>query len=111
MDIRENPSTCWWWERTAGENRAREQVVTGPTIPVKTSDAGKVVTLVKSDTTGREADQVFFGPNFANFVAVTGNNPGVTDNRIAVVAHGGGRAVRGGRHPRCARGVGFEGNT
>lgn len=30
---------------------------------------------MKSDTTGREADQVFFGPNFANFVAVTGNNP------------------------------------
>jgi type VII secretion protein EccB len=75
VDIRENPSTCWWWERTAGENRAREQVVTGPTIPVKTTDVGKVVTLVKSDTTGREADQVYFGPNYANFVAVTGNNP------------------------------------
>jgi type VII secretion protein EccB len=75
VDIRENPSTCWWWERTAGENRAREQVVTGPTIPVKSADMGKVVSLVKSDTTGREADQVFFGPNFANFVAVTGNNP------------------------------------
>jgi len=75
MDIRENPSTCWWWERTAGENRARIQVVSGPTIPVKTSDQPKVVSLVKSDTSGREADQVFFGPNFANFVAVTGNNP------------------------------------
>jgi len=75
VDIRENPSTCWWWERTAGENRAREQVVTGPTIPVKTADLPKVVSLVKSDTSGREADQVFFGPNFANFVAVTGNNP------------------------------------
>jgi type VII secretion protein EccB len=75
VDIRENPSTCWWWERTAGENRAREQVVTGPTIPVKSADMGKVVSLVKSDTSGREADQVYFGPNFANFVAVTGNNP------------------------------------
>jgi type VII secretion protein EccB len=75
VDIRENPSTCWWWERTAGENRAREQVVTGPTIPVKSADVGKVVSLVKSDTSGRTADQVFFGPDFANFVAVTGNNP------------------------------------
>ncbi len=75
VDIRENPSTCWWWERTAGETRARVQVVTGPTIPIKSGDATKVVSLVKSDTTGREADQVFFGPNFANFVAVTGNNP------------------------------------
>jgi hypothetical protein len=35
----------------------------------------KIVTLVKADMTGREADQVFFGPNYANFVAVTGNNP------------------------------------
>jgi type VII secretion protein EccB len=75
VDIRENPSTCWWWERTAGENRAREQVVTGPTIPVKSGDVSKVVSLVKSDTSGRTADQVFFGPDFANFVAVTGNNP------------------------------------
>jgi type VII secretion protein EccB len=75
VDIRENPSTCWWWERTAGENRARVKVVTGPNIPVKSADVGKVVSLVKSDTTGREADQVYFGPNFANFVAVTGNNP------------------------------------
>jgi hypothetical protein len=37
---------------------------------------GKVVSLVKADTTGREADQVYFGPNYANFVAVTGNHPG-----------------------------------
>ena len=75
VDIRDNPATCWWWERTAGETRARVQVVTGPTIPVAPHDATKVVNLVKSDATGREADQVYFGPNFANFVAVTGNNP------------------------------------
>ncbi len=75
VDIRDNPATCWWWERTAGETRARVQVVTGPTIPVAPHDATKVVNLVKSDTTGREADQVYFGPNFANFVGVTGNNP------------------------------------
>jgi type VII secretion protein EccB len=75
VDIRDNPATCWWWERTAGETRARVQVVTGPTIPVEPHNATKVVTLVKSDTTGREADQVYFGPNYANFVAVTGNNP------------------------------------
>jgi type VII secretion protein EccB len=75
LDIRENPSTCWWWERTAGENRARVQVVSGPTIPVKSSEMNRVVNLVKADMTGREADQVYYGPNYANFVAVTGNNP------------------------------------
>jgi type VII secretion protein EccB len=76
FDIRENPATCWWWEKTSGENRARIQVVSGPTIPVAQADANKVVSLVKADTTGREADQVYFGPNYANFVAVTGNDPG-----------------------------------
>jgi type VII secretion protein EccB len=76
MDMRENPSTCWWWEKTSGENRARVQVVSGPTIPVAAADKEKVVSLVKSDTTGRQADEVFFGPDFGNFVAVTGNDPG-----------------------------------
>ncbi|HTQ22901.1 type VII secretion protein EccB [Mycobacterium sp.] len=75
VDIRENPATCWWWERTAGENRARVQVVSGPTIPIPARHTGKVVSLVKADTTGREADQVYFGANYANFVAVTGNQP------------------------------------
>ncbi|BCP15831.1 type VII secretion protein EccB [Mycobacterium paraintracellulare] len=76
MDIRENPATCWWWQKTSGENRARVQVISGATIPVETKDVNRVVSLVKADTTGREADQVFFGPDYANFVAVTGNDPG-----------------------------------
>jgi type VII secretion protein EccB len=76
MDIRDNPATCWWWQKTSGENRARIQVVSGATLPLVAKDAAKVVSLVKADTTGREADQVFFGPDYANFVAVTGNDPG-----------------------------------
>ncbi|OBH36643.1 type VII secretion protein EccB [Mycobacterium sp. E342] len=75
-DIRENPATCWWWQKTSGENRARIQVISGATIPVAAKDESKVVSLVKADTTGREADQVFFGPDYGNFVAVTGNDPG-----------------------------------
>ncbi|HEY4024128.1 MAG TPA: type VII secretion protein EccB [Pseudonocardiaceae bacterium] len=76
MDIRDNPATCWWWQKTSGENRARIQVVSGATLPLVAKDAAKVVSLVKADTSGREADQVFFGPDYANFVAVTGNDPG-----------------------------------
>jgi type VII secretion protein EccB len=76
MDMRENPATCWWWQKTSGENRARIQVVSGATIPVAAKDQSKVVSLVKADTTGRQADQVFFGPDYANFVAVTGNDAG-----------------------------------
>ena len=76
MDIRENPATCWWWEKTSGETRARVQIVSGSTIPIASKDATRVVPLVKADTTGRQADQVYFGPDYGNFVAVTGNDPG-----------------------------------
>ena len=76
-DVRENPSTCWWWERSGGESRARIRVVSGPTIPVAKSQMDKVVSLVKAGNTGgEEADRVYFGPGYANFVATTGNDPG-----------------------------------
>ena len=54
---------------------ARVQVVSGATIPVAAKDTTKVVSLVKADTTGREADQVYFGPEYANFVAITAMIP------------------------------------
>jgi len=75
QDIRDNPATCWWWEKTSGEERARVQVISGPSIPVKAGDSEKVVSLVKSDGSGREADRVFFGPDYGNWVEVTGNDP------------------------------------
>jgi hypothetical protein len=42
---------------------------------VPTGDTNKVVSLVKADNSGREADRVYYGPNYANFVVVTGNDP------------------------------------
>jgi type VII secretion protein EccB len=76
VDLKENPATCWWWQKTAGEERARIQVISGPTIPVPNSSADKVVSLVKADSSGREADRVYFGPEYGNWVVVTGNDPG-----------------------------------
>lgn len=75
VDMKDNPSTCWWWEKTTGEERARVQVVSGPTIPVAAHDTERIVSLVKADNSGREADRVYFGPNYGNFVVVTGNDP------------------------------------
>ncbi len=74
-DIRDNPATCWWWEKTGGEERARVQVISGPTIPVASGNTDKVVSLVKADSSGREADKVFFGPEYGNWIEVTGNDP------------------------------------
>ncbi len=67
VDIREHPSTCWWWERTAGENRAVCEVVSGPTIPVAATEIISV-SLVRRPTEWPQADQVYFGPDHANFV-------------------------------------------
>ncbi|MGH3562134.1 MAG: type VII secretion protein EccB [Mycobacterium sp.] len=78
VDIRENPATCWWWERSGGESRPRVQVVSGPTIPVPQEETDKVVSLVKVDKTGREADRVYFASDYGNFVAVTGNDAEAT---------------------------------
>jgi len=78
IDLKENPATCWWWQKTAGEERARIQVISGPTIPVPNGSTDKVVSLVKADSSGREADHVFFGPEYGNWVVVTGNDPGAS---------------------------------
>ena len=75
VGARENPATCWWWERSAGENLARVRVVSGPTIPVPKDKTDKVVSLVKADDSGGEADRVYFGSGYANFVTTTGNDP------------------------------------
>lgn len=73
VDTRDNPATCWWWERGDGEGRARVQIVSGPTVPV--ADPARVVSLVKADRSGTTADRVYFGPGYANFIVVTGNDP------------------------------------
>ena len=75
VDTQDNPATCWWWQKTTGESRAMTSVVSGPTIPVPVSQTSKVVPMVKADKSGGQADRVFFGPEPANFVVSTGNDP------------------------------------
>jgi hypothetical protein len=76
VNVADSPATCWWWQWTTGEEKARIQVVAGPTIPV--DDTKNVVSLVKTDNSGGQADQVHFGANYANFAVVTGNDPSAT---------------------------------
>lgn len=75
VDTEMNAATCWWWQKNDGEPRASTSVVSGPTIPVPADEVGKVVSLVKADKSGWQADRVFFGPDFANYVISTGNDP------------------------------------
>ena len=74
---------------------ATTSVIAGPTIPVADSQADKVVELVKSDgPPGLQADRVFLGPDYANYVVSTGNVGVVVDHGIVVVGLGVGGAVR-----------------
>ena len=73
VDTQANPSTCWWWRKNTGEDRAQASIVSGPTIPVPVGHTNDVVKLVKADTSGGQADQVFFGGDPADFVVSTGN--------------------------------------
>ena len=63
---------------------------------------------MKSDTTGREADQVYFGPNFANFVAVTGNNPAAQTTESLWWLTDAGARFGVDDTKRSARSVGFD---
>ena len=104
VDTQNNPVTCWWWEQTTGEQRARVRVVSGPTVPVAVHDANKVVSLVKVDNSGREADRVYFGPGYANFVA--GNDPATTSQRLWWLSDSGARfGVEDTREGRSALGL------
>src|ERR1700757_3009635 len=107
VDIRDNPATCWWWEKTGGEERARVQVISGPTIPVQASDSAKVVSLVKADNSGREADKVLFGPGYGNWIEVTGNDPGsATSESLWWLSSSGVRfGVENSRDSRAALGL------
>jgi len=75
VDTQTNPATCWWWQRNDGEPRASTSVLSGPSIPVPADQAGKVVPMVKADKSGWQADRVFFGPDYANYLISTGNDP------------------------------------
>lgn len=74
VDTQSNPSTCWWWQRGHGEPRATTKVVSGASVPIADDQVSKIVPLVKADKSGREADGVYFGPDYANYVASTGND-------------------------------------
>ncbi|CQD25031.1 putative ESX-3 secretion system protein [Mycolicibacterium conceptionense] len=75
VDTEANPATCWWWQKTIGEGRAQTSLVSGPTVPIAAGKVDRVVSRAKPDPAGALADKVYFGPDAANYVASTGNDP------------------------------------
>ena len=86
-------------------------VLSGPTIPVPADEAGKVVQMVKADKSGWQADRVFFGRGYANYVISTGNAPAAaTAESLWWVSESG---VRFGveRTQETLRALGFDSGT
>ena len=75
VDSQLNAAACWHWEKVTGESMATTSVIAGPTIPVADAQVDKVVDLVKSPGTQMQADRVYLGPEYANYVFSTGNSP------------------------------------
>lgn len=75
VDTQANPATCWWWQKGTDEDRVTTSIVSGASIPVPTDRTSELVKLVEPGGAGSQADQIYFGPDFANFVLSTGNGP------------------------------------
>jgi len=75
IDSQLNAAACWHWEKVGGESMATTSVIAGPTIPVAEAQVDKVVDLVKTPGTQMQADRVYLGPEYANYVVSTGNSP------------------------------------
>jgi type VII secretion protein EccB len=74
-------AACWHWAKVSGESLAAADVIAGPTIPTADSQTDKIVDLVKADKSGWQADRVYFGPQYANYLIATG------DTASSPVAH------------------------
>lgn len=74
VDSALNSVACWQWQKVSGESAASTSVITGTSIPVAEGHADQVVELVKGPDSVVQADRVFFGPGWANYVVSTGNS-------------------------------------
>jgi hypothetical protein len=75
IDSQVNAAACWHWEKVSGEALASTSVIAGPSIPVAEGQVDKVVDLVKAPGPQMQADRVYLGPEYANYVVSTGNSP------------------------------------
>lgn len=74
VDSALNSVACWQWQRVVGESAASTALIAGASIPVAEAHVDQVVELVKGPESAVQADRVFFGPGFANYVVSTGNS-------------------------------------
>ena len=80
VDTQDNPSTCWWWQKTTGEAQAQTSVISGASVPVPSEHTAAVVKMVNATKDPGQANEVYFGPGYANYVVSTGNDASAATN-------------------------------
>jgi type VII secretion protein EccB len=80
VDTQNNPSTCWWWQKTAGETQAQTSVISGASVPVPSEHTAAVVKMVNATKDPGQANEVYLESGYANYVVSTGNDPSAATN-------------------------------
>jgi type VII secretion protein EccB len=74
VDKTSEPVTCVTWRKGSGEPQARVSVITGRRLPIPMGGEARLVQLVNAGV--QAADDVYIADDSANFVQVTGVDPG-----------------------------------
>lgn len=75
VDPMVRPVTCWLWERGRTAQTATTKLIAGAELPISPMADEAVVPVASSYGEHDGADQVYMGPNAANWVVQTGNSP------------------------------------
>ncbi|GLE59033.1 type VII secretion protein EccB [Mycobacteroides chelonae] len=74
VNPREQPVTCWVWEKGRTASTASAKVVVGSDFPIPSASDGALLGSVSAHVNKNVADLTYVAPGAANFVAVTGNS-------------------------------------
>ncbi|OKH72742.1 hypothetical protein EB74_22650 [Mycobacterium sp. SWH-M5] len=75
LDKAAEPVTCVLWRKDSGAPQAEVTTVSGRRLPIGQGEDRRLIRLVSAQAGQRAADEVYLGPQSANFVQVTGVEP------------------------------------
>lgn len=75
LDKGAEPVTCVMWSKDSGAPQATVTTVSGRRLPIAQGEDARVIRMVSAQAGQQSADEVYLGPQSANFVQVTGVEP------------------------------------
>ena len=75
LDKAAEPVTCVMWRKDSGAPQATVTTVSGRRLPIAQGEESQVIKMVSAQAGQQSADEVYLGPQSANFVQLTGVEP------------------------------------